>query len=115
MIAGTGFYANGTPIPGHERNVAIDKIAKYACGLFGGITIRQHWGGWMNNGKLVDEPGSTFEALVDDLLQGGATEAEQLAAVAEHGNALAIKVRAELQQTCVILTVDRLAFGKIVS
>jgi len=67
ITVGTGEDRHGNRINTMARNVNLATVRKAAAEVFGGYTVWQTRGGWINKaGRLVEEPGVTIAVIVTD-------------------------------------------------
>jgi hypothetical protein len=85
---------NGSSIDKLHIEKCIQAIKHRLCTRFGGYTMTRSFGGWVNDGVLVEEEGVVFTVLYD-----GIAAPENITFVAEF-------IRDLLDQQCVVLYFD---------
>lgn len=99
ITAGTMYDAEGAPLDPYKREVALDAIRKTMAEVAGGYTESDTYGGWLKDGRLVQEPGKRWAILTGD---------DKL------GQWFAETVRTKLHQRAVALEVEALQQAALV-
>jgi hypothetical protein len=67
IVIGTEYDRDGNPISESDRQAAIQYICHHAARWFGGYTIWESRGGWLDSsGNLVEEAGVVLSILAED-------------------------------------------------
>lgn len=97
IIVGTGFDRDGYTILNGERTVTRSCIESLLLETYGGYTILESSGGWVNGSQLVKEPGLTILILVSDSTTEPGDVALTIARVARQSSVVLIHPNGEAE------------------